>query len=198
MDRVVKTPLRTTKDTSFMSLGAFSGARTETKERTTDESTGAQVKKKLLDQWLYRVQDLVPGTVAAMARSNNGFVPILPGLNFFEYGLYGTSIRRRSRFRAVPPVCGVGAVVDDVVVDGVVNGSGGGWFERNTEGVVVVVVVEASKRNALLTSEAAVVGPPSPPGIFPFINSVYISGSNPPQFSAGMGTKYLSRKAMAL
>ena len=143
-----------------------------------------------------------------MARSNNGFVPILPGLNFFEYGLYGTSIRRRSRCRAVPPVCGVGAVVDDVVVDGVVNGSGGGWFERNTEGVVVVVVVVveaskrnallASKRNALLTSEAAVVGPPSPPGIFPFINSVYISGSNPPQFSAGMGTKYLSRKAMAL
>lgn len=196
MDRVVKTPLRTTKDTSFMSLGAFSGARTETKERKTDESTGAQVKIKLLDQWLYRV----PGIVAAMARSNNGFVPILPGLNFFEYGLYGTSIRRRSRCRAVPPVCGVGAVVDDVVVDGVVNGSGGGWFERNTEGVVVVVlvVVEASKRNALLTSEAAVVGPPSPPGIFPFINSVYISGSNPPQFSAGMGTKYLSRKAMAL
>ena len=196
MDRVVKTPLRTTKDTSFMSLGAFSGARTETKERKTDESTGAQVKKKLLDQWLYRV----PGIVAAMARSNNGFVPILPGLNFFEYGLYGTSIRRRSRCRAVPPVRGVGAVVDDVVVDGVVNGSGGGWFERNTEGVVIVVlvVVEASKRNALLTSEAAVVGPPSPPGIFPFINSVYISGSNPPQFSAGMGTKYLSRKAMAL
>jgi len=155
------------------------------------------VKTKLLDQWLYQVY---PGIVAAMARSNNGFVPILPGLNFFEYGLYGTSIRRRSRCRAVPPVRGVGAVVDDVVVDGVVNGSGGGWFERNTEGVVVVVVVvvEASKRNALLTSEAAVVGPPSPPGIFPFINSVYISGSNPPQFSAGMGTKYLSRKAMAL
>ena len=197
MDRVVKTPLRTTKDTSFMSLGAFSGARTETKKRKTDESTGAQVKIKLLDQWLYRVY---PGIVAAMARSNNGFVPILPGLNFFEYGLYGTSIRRRSRCRAVPPVRGVGAVVDDVVVDGVVNGSGGGWFERNTEGVVIVVlvVVEASKRNALLTSEAAVVGPPSPPGIFPFINSVYISGSNPPQFSAGMGTKYLSRKAMAL
>jgi hypothetical protein len=37
-----------------MSLGAFSGARTETKERKTDESTGAQVKIKLLDQWLYR------------------------------------------------------------------------------------------------------------------------------------------------
>ena len=117
-----------------------------------------------------------------------------------EYGLYGTSIRRRSRCRAVPPVRGVGAAVDAVVVGGVVSGSGGGLFERNMEGGGGVVVVEASNRNALLTAEAAVVGPPSPPvgTPFPFINSLYISGSNPPQFSAGMGTKYLSRKAMAL
>ena len=92
-------------------------------------------------------------------RSGNGkkqqwVYTILPGINFLEYGLYGTSIRRRSRCRAVPPVRGVGAAVDAVVVGGVVSGSGGGLFERNMEGGGGVVVVEASNRNALLTAEA--------------------------------------------